>query len=477
MPKLYEDDIRRAGIDPAKARAEAEAEGIEWVPSAVAQPAQSANFGLASQPLGEATGYPRPISPTPSPQVEAENRQGLRLAGGLGLPMMFTGPGVAGAAIGGAIGTGLSELGDYTMSQASGHPEEAPSFGGASLRTAAQLAIPYGLGKFSEAVAPLAQKAMPTLSKLPKIATETLGKVGSGIKTITSKTLGETTAAKTAKDALLRDLEGKIPDLPVDEFISRIQEKFLPFAKEEMAGLVDELQKAAGSSGKISLINFQELVRAARQSTHSPAARQAFKAFNDEFKESVANHIASNPNGGPVLAQEFLDLTEETWQRLHIAEQVQKQIGTKGAVGVAQRFITDEPARRALKALDEITGNTYTQQIEALAREAAVIEKRAGEVAATNASNAQLLALQKRARSVLYGILGTIGGSGFRTITGGAGGLLGGEIMSALVNRFVGEALPIERAIASAIGAASKASPYIVPPATEAIQAMEEPNP
>jgi hypothetical protein len=477
MPKIYEDEVVKGGDDPVRVRQWAEANGHEWVPSQVmATPAWGRHPSMG---MPEAAIQPRRV-PIATPNEQAAMRSDARLQVGLGLPLLTAGAGVPGAIMG-AVGQIGAEGLDYAMSNLSGHPEEAPSGLGAGLRTGAQLAVPYGLGKVGEAIAPLARKMQPVMSKLPKIATEKLVGIGNAIKGRIAKIGSETTTAKLEKDALMEGLRDKIPALPVQEFIERLRAHMPMFKapQDELEGLISSLYSKVGGPdpilGSITLDDLQAFVREGYNQVKSPQSKHAMGAFYKEFLDSTYNHIAAS-DAGPITAQRFLDLTEETGSRLRAKEAVEKEIGEKGAVGVAKHFMTDDFARKGLKELDAMLGSDYAQQIEELARESAAIEKRAGEVMAGKAANAELLALQKKARVVLYGLAGTIGGAAFRSAAGGGSGFLGGEAIAWLFNRFVGEAMPFERAIAGGISGVGKASPYMTPLVTAPTREDEPPR-
>lgn len=422
------------------------------------------------------------------PPTEAEKMGMSMFIGGSAAALggAIAGPGLIPQALGQGGGTAFQEGFDY-MTQPSA---TQPSPLGMGIRTAISAGAPLALGKLAESVAPLAQKMKPMLSEIPPIAKETFGKVGSAIKTVVRKGLGETTEARMAKDAMLADLEAKGARLPVEPVIQKLKEKFVPYAGEEMKGLIKGLQDAA-SGDSISLPKFQELIRAARQQARTPAAKQAFSAFNEEFKNSVAQEIATNPMGGETMAQEFLSSFNETASRLRIFEKMDKLVGNKQAINATKGLLFDDTSKAALKALDEEIGRatgspgTFLSQIEELAKTTSAIEKRNLERGITAESNAALVAAQKRARAILYGLAGLIGG----TITGGARGVLGGalgfggglgsgEIASWLMSRIVGQSGAIlpERLAAQGLAGLSKATPYLAAPVSQAVSALEPPR-
>lgn len=334
-------------------------------------------------------------------------------------------------------------------------PEESkPTVMGASLRTGAQMAIPLGLGKLGEAVAPLTQRIKPMLSKIPAQSKEVLGQLGSSIKTVVNSGIRETTKARLIKDAMLADLEAKGVRLPLGPVIQALKDKIVPFADQEMNSLVNMLQKVAEPlDNSISLVKFQEIIRAARRNAKLPAAKDAFAAFNDEFKNSVASHIAQSGQGGPVMAQEFLDTFDETASRLKIFEDMQKVIGgsdpakQRKAINIVQGLYFDDTAKQMLKALDneiKLPGGGFLPQVEKLAKEASAIERRIAERGMTAEANAALQLAQRRARNILYTLLPVPGIS---------------RLLAGLLNKFAAEPWPIERAVATGLGAAGKAAP------------------
>jgi hypothetical protein len=342
---------------------------------------------------------------------------------------------------------------------------------GAAARIGAQVALPYGMGKAAEAVAPLAQKIKPMLSALPAQSKEVLGDLGSRIKSLVHKGLSETTEAKKFKDAMLADLEQQGIRLPTDSVISVLKEKFVPYAENEMKGLINGLEKAS-ESGSVSLPKYQELVRSARRMARTPAAKDAFGAFNDEFKTSIAKHISENTAGGEVMAQEFLDAFDETAKRLRVFEKMQKIVKDRQAVNIVKGLYYDDTTKAALKAMDEETGVGLLPQVEKLAKEASQIEQRVAERGATAEVNATILQAQKRARAVLYGIAGLTGGAATRSVFGFGGSFTGAEIASWLMSRILGEggAILPERLAAQGFAGIAKASPAATATAGQVIR-------
>lgn len=426
---------------------------------AMATPTSSQSAPFGRQPINTSVIQPRQ-SPFPTSEEEAQHREDLRLQTSM-LPLMAPGSGLVGAAAAGGLNL-LTEGANYGIAKLSGHPEEAPSMAGAGGRTALQMALPYGVGKVAEGVAPLTQKLSPMFSAIPKQSQEVLGKVGSAIKTVTRKGLSETTEAKITKDAMLADLEEKGVRLPVGPVVQALKDKFVPYAENEIKGLIKGLEGAAESlDNSISLPKFQELVRAARNQARTPAAKTAFDAFNDEFKTSVAKHISESAQGGPEMAQTFLDTFGETTRRLKIFEKMNKIVGDRQAINITKGMLFDDTAKQALKALDDEAGTQFLPQIEKLAQEASAIERRTAERGATAESNAALISQQKRARAILYGIAGLMGGTATKGVLGGGGGLFGAEIASWLMSRFLGEggAILPERLAAQTISGVAKATP------------------
>lgn len=377
-----------------------------------------------------------------------------------------------------AAGQGLGNMALEGFNYLTQPPEEKPTLTGATLRSAAQTAIPLGFGALAKGLAPLSQKLTPMLSEIPAQSKEVLGKVGSAIKTVVRKGLGETTAARITKDAMLADLEARGTRLPVAPIVQALKDKFVPYAESEMKGLIGGLQKAAEPlDNSISLPKFQELVRAAHNQARTPAAKSAFNAFNEEFKTSVAQHIAEHAQGGQAMAQQFLDTFGETTRRLGIFERMNKLVGDvsgnkpgRQAINVVKGLLYDDTAKQALKALDTEAGTKFLPQIEALAQESAAIERRAAERGAAAESNAALISAQKRARAILYGIAGTMGGGAVRGVLGGGGGLVGSEIASWLMSRILGESGAIlpERLAAQGVSGLAKAAPAATAAANQA---------
>lgn len=463
--------------------------------------------------LGVAMATPQPTSPVASNQFDqptnfrALSQQMSQQAAATSNPLTYNappatpfdkvvlgmGPAMATTALGGnmlkgavaagsklapyaeAAGQGLGNMALEGFNYLTQPADEKPTLTGASLRSAAQAAIPLGFGKLSEGIAPLAQKMQPMLSRITGPGKEVLEKVGSGIKTVMQKGLDETTAARQFKDTMLADLEQQGIRLPVQPVIDALKNKFVPYAENEMKGLINGLQKAAEPlDNSISLPKFQELIRAARRQAKMPAAKDAFAAFNEEFKNSVAAHIAEHAQGGQTMAQDFISSFDETTQRLKIFENVKKIVQNKQAINAAKSFLFDDGARTALKAMDEEvgykTGEGFLPQIEKLRAEAIAAERRGAERGIAADKNAELLILQKRARNLLYSLVGTA----TALATRGVYGVIGGSTLpfaSMILNRFAGEAFPIESAAARMVGGLSKAAPAATAAVNQATRA------
>lgn len=381
------------------------------------------------------------------------------------LPYMFGAPGQAAK-------EGLDYLGAGTPEG----PKEPPTALGAATRVGTMMAIPWALKAGGRAVAPLVEKAAPMLSEIAPIAKETFSKVGSAIKTVTQKGLTELTASRAAKDAMLADLESQGYNLPTGPLLYQLKNKFVPFAKTEMEGLINEIQKAAGNTGYITLPKLQMIVREGWKDANSAAAKQAMKAFNNEFKEQVSSYISKSQ---PQLAQKFLELTEETGSRLRTYEKLAKAIGMntktgeggKNAINAAKHLMYDDKARLALKEVDRVAGTNFSEQLDKLVAHETAITQRIAQRGATQEANAALQKAQDRARSVMYGLIGALSGLASKGgAIGAGGGFIGGEATAFLMNRLGGASL-IEPTLARGVQGLGAIS---IPATAGALQVVSE---
>lgn len=496
MPKIYEDDIIKAGKDPNAARAWAQSNGVEWVPSGGGALAPTGNF---EQGLSALRGSFNPANNARNPFINMDpsigkptGMENFMVGAGPAIASAYLGGGLTESALGGipklapyanAIGQGLGNAALEGLNYLTLPQNEKPTAWGAGLRSVAQTAIPLGFNKLGEAVAPLKQKLAPLMSEILPPAKEAMSKLGSSIKDVVAKGLDETTGARLFKDAMLADMEREGIRLPTPPVIDALKQKFVPYAENEMKGLINGLEKAS-VDGEISLPNFQTLIRAASKQARTPAAKQAFGAFNEEFKNSVAGEIAKYPQGGPQMAQKFIESFNETHSRLKIFEDMNKLVGSKQAINGVKNLIFDDTAKTKLAALDKAVGfkpgEGFLPQIEQMTKQFYAAEKRAAERGATAETNAAILAAQRKARGILYGLGGIAAGAGAKamgvnSVIGFGGGLGGAEIASWLMSRILGTegAILPERLAAQGLSATAKAAPALTATANEATREVK----
>jgi hypothetical protein len=432
MPnQLFEDDVRKAGRDTAAAKAWAEANGKEWVPSqTLATPAPTSAPTAAPQggtyeqgfetlrgqpPPNAVTQYGSiyPFNPSPAEKI------GLRMLPAMGLPAL------GGAVAGGGIlsqmaGQGVGMLANEGLNYATQPPEERPTLGGAALRTAVGVGAIGGLGYLANKFAPALGKGGEAIPK-PVLPPEPTPAVPAGMRALpptptptpvpervprsVATELGQTIKDKVddvfsglqeevkIKSDEIRKVAQEVGDdsmVDVKPIIKRLKTFFgnpdevatlnpsEDAARNELIRRAGEIEKeAALSGGRISLDRaYRALTKfGARGYEGSPEAKseivKAYKILRAELKEGVEQHIAKVAPGSAKIIK---DANRIIHSKLTAAEDLDEFLTSDPAV-VVSRLRNIPKAREALTGLDKVFGTNFTSTLDDYSAKVAEVEK------------------------------------------------------------------------------------------------------
>lgn len=433
MPKIYEDDIRKAGLDPNKVRAEAEAEGVEWVPSQIMASPQGPQRRMGID--YDQTGWTPPaiqrgfinIDPSIGPPTEMERF-------GMSLFPAFALPGLGGAIAGGGLGMqmlgqGLGMAANEAFDYFTQPPERKPTLGEAALRTGLGVGMIGGggwvankmfpaVGKGGAAIpppqvgAPPSTVLPPTPRPLPNPPQPTAvpERVGREVATSLGQTikdkvddifngLQEETVAKGEEIAKISKEIGEESMVDVRPLINRLKtffgdpEKVATLNPAEDAAR-NELERRAGEIGKEAALNggrisleraYKAMTKfGARGYEGSPQAKsevaKAYKILRAELKEGVEQHISRVAPDSAKIVKEYNRIIHG---KLSAAEDLDEFLTTDPAV-VVKRLQSIPKAKEALTKLDEVFGTEFTKNLDEYAASVAEVERLRKAIPAAN---------------------------------------------------------------------------------------------